>query len=142
MTRSGFSLVELLIVIAIILVLLMVAIPVAKTALMNTSETAVIREMLAIHEAQIQYLSQFREYAATLTDLGPQKANLIRASLASGEKDGYVFTMIRTPGGYTVNANPRLFKSTGRRTFYLDENGAVHENWSAQPATAESPELR
>jgi type IV pilus assembly protein PilA len=70
----------------------------------------------------------------------PAAAGLIPAKLASGEKDGYLFTVTSTAGGYFVNAIPKSFGSTGRRTFYLDQNGVVHENWGRDPATGASPE--
>ena len=146
----GFSLVELLIVVAIVVILLAVAIPNMMTARANAAETVVIREIQTIHQAQIQYQSQFGKFASTLVELGPPAsgaagptaANIIPASLASGEKDGYVFTMIPTAAGFAVNANPKVFGSTGRRTFYSDENGVVHQNWGRDPATPNSPEIR
>jgi len=149
MKLRGFSLVELLIVVAIIVILLAVAVPNLLTARSNAAETVVIREIQTIHQAQIQYLSQFGKYASTLVELGPPAngaagpaaANLIPRRLASGDKDGYLFTMIPTATGFAVNANPRVFGSTGRRTFYSDENGVVHQNWSREPARADSPEI-
>ncbi len=109
-----------------------------------------IREVQAIHQAQVQYLSQFGEFAATLAELGPptngvagpHAAKLIPASLASGEKNGYLFTMVKAGGGFTVNANPKEFGRTGRRTFYIDQDGVVHQNWGSEPATANSPEIQ
>ena len=145
----GFSLIELLVVIAIILVILAIALPNAKKALLNTAETAVIREVQTINQAQMQYMSQYGRYAATLTELGPpssgsaglQAAELIPASLASGEKDGYLFTLTVTPEGYSVNANPKTFNGTGRRTFYSDPTMIVHQNWGQAPADRRSPEV-
>jgi type IV pilus assembly protein PilA len=147
---SGFSLVELLIVIAIITILLSVAIPHMLSMRSDAAETMVIREIQTILQAQTQYSSQFGKYASTLVELGPpasgaggtSAANLIPASLASGEKDGYLFTLTSTPGGFEVNANPKVFGSTGRRTFYSDESGLIHQNWGQEPATVQSPELR
>ncbi|HLJ51628.1 MAG TPA: type II secretion system protein [Bryobacteraceae bacterium] len=139
MRRRGFSLVELLIVMAIILVILAVAIPRAMAAILNAKETAVLREVQTIHQAQIQYSSQFGRFASSLDEL--QKANIITGKLASGEKDGYLFMLTPTPGGYVLHANPRVFQSTGRRTFYIDQDGVVHQNWGQDPATPESPEL-
>jgi prepilin-type N-terminal cleavage/methylation domain-containing protein len=146
----GFSLIELLIVIAIILVILAVAVPKLGTARMNASETIVIREIQTIHQAETQYMSQFGKYATTLAELGPptsggpgpQAADLIPSSLASGEKDGYVFILTATPQGYTVNANPKVYNSTGRRTFFSDQSMTIHQNWTAEPANATSPELK
>ena len=141
--------IELLIVIAIILVIVTVAIPNLMIARNNAAEVVVVREVQTIHQAQMQYMSQFGRYAATLAELGPptsgtggpNAANLIPSSLASGEKDGYMFTLTITPTGYAVNANPRVFGGTGRRTFYLDQDGTVHQNWGQEPATADSPEI-
>ena len=122
---SGFSLVELLVVVSIILVILAVALPRMKEARLNAAETIVVRELQTIAQSQVQYQSQFGKYASTLAELGPpqsgtpgsQAASLIPASLASGEKDGYVFAEALTPIGYAVNANPKVFGGTGRRTF-------------------------
>jgi type IV pilus assembly protein PilA len=148
--RRGFSLVELLIVLAVIAIILSIAVPTLTSAHMGASETVVMREVQSIHQAQAQYYSQFGDYASTLAQLGPpatgvagpQGAKLLPASLASGEKDGYVFTMTKTPGGYAVNANPKVYGKHGRRTFYADEDGVIHQNWGPEPATAASPEIK
>jgi type IV pilus assembly protein PilA len=137
-------------VIAVVMVILAVAIPNIHRFRLNSAETIVIREVQTIAQAQTQYLSQFGRYAATLAELGPAHgvadspaaAGLIPGKLASGEKDGYLFTLTSTAGGYVVNAVPKNFGSTGRRTFYLDQNGVVHHNWGPQPATDASPEAR
>ena len=148
--QSGFSLIELLIVIAIILIILAIAVPKLSSARMNASETVVIREVQTIHQAQTQYMSQFGKFATTLAELGPptsggpgpQAADLIPASLATGEKDGYTFVMAATPTGYTINANPKVYNSTGRRTFFSDQNMVMRQNWSQEPATINSPEVK
>ncbi len=49
--------------------------------------------------------------------------------------------MTSTPGGYTVNAAPITFGSTGRRTFFSDQNLVKRENWTAEPAGPTSKEL-
>ena len=149
-SARGFSLIELLIVIAIILVILAVAVPKLGSAKMNANEMVVIREIQTIHQAETQYMSQFGRFATTLNELGPptsggpgqQAADLIPNSLAAGEKDGYIFTLTATPQGYTVNANPKVYNSTGRRTFYSDQTMTIHQNWTAEPANASSGELK
>ena len=147
---AGFSLIELLIVIAIILILVGIAVPRFNSARMEANETAVINEIRSIHTAQTQYLSQFGNYATTLAQLGPpasggpgpQAADLLPNSLVSGDKDGYLFTLTATPAGYSVNANPKTYNSTGRRTFYSDQTMTIHQNWSAEPSNASSPEMK
>ena len=146
----GFSLIELLIVIAIILIILTIAVPKLSTAQMNAREMAVVREIQTVNTAQAQYMSQFGKFAATMAELGPPAsggpgaaaADLIPGSLASGEKDGYTFTLAATPSGYTLIVIPKVYNSTGRRTFYSDQNMIIHQNWSAEPANASSPEMK
>jgi type IV pilus assembly protein PilA len=146
----GFSLIELLIVIAIILIILAIAVPKLGSAKMNANEMAVLREIQTITSMQTQYMSQFGKFATTLTELGPptsggpgpQAADLIPGSLATCDKDGYTFTMAATPQGYTLNANPKAFNSTGRRTFYTDQSMTIRQNWSADPANVSSPEFK
>jgi type IV pilus assembly protein PilA len=146
----GFSLVALLVVVAIVAILLAVAIPNLRPSLGVASEMAVIREIQAVQQAQLQYLSEFGKYASTIRELGPpttgaanpHAADLIPASLASGEKDGYVFTIASTAAGFAVHANPKVYGTTGRRTFYSDQSRVIHQNWGQEPATSNSPELR
>ena len=140
---------ELLVVIAIILLIPPVALPKFKEAHLNAVETMVVRELQTIGQSQVQYQSQFGKYASSralgppATGIaGPHAANLIPVSLASGEKDGYVFVMTLTSIGYSVNANPKVFRGTGRRTFYLDQDGTVHQNRGAEPVSAASQELK
>src|SRR5260370_22426525 len=106
----GFSLVGLLIVIAIIWIIVGIAVPKSNSARMNANEVAVINEIKSIHAAQAQYLSQFGRFAQTLAELGPpasggpgpQAADLLPSVLVGGAKDGYIFTMLATPQGYNV----------------------------------------
>lgn len=148
-SRKGFSLIELLIVVAIILIIAMVAIPKMNVQLMSAREMSAIREITAIHQAQTQYYSQFGRYAQNLAELGPpssgspgpQAADLLPASLSSGKKGGHIFTVAQTQTGYAVTVVPERYNSDGRRTFYSDQTLEVHENWSAEPATPQSPVL-
>ena len=146
----GFSLIELLIVIAIILIILTIAVPKLSVAQMNAREMAVVREIQTVNTAQAQYMSQFGKFASTMAELGPPSsggpgpsaADLIPGSLSSGDKDGYTFILAATPQGYSLNVNPKVYNSSGRRTFYTDQSMIIHQNWSAEPANASSPELK
>lgn len=148
--RRGFSLIELLIVIAIILIIAAIAVPKLDKARMHTQEMAAIQQIRTIHTAQTQYYSQFGRYAKTLEELGPPAsgapgpaaADLIPGDLAKGEKSGYRFLVQATPTGYTINANPVVYNSTGRRSFFSDQTLVVRENWGQEPADANSPEIK
>jgi type IV pilus assembly protein PilA len=147
--RRGFSLIELLIVIAIILIIVTVALPKLNNATRYAHETAAIKAIQTIHTVQVQYNSQYGHYATTLAELGPPAsggpsagaADLIGNDLAQGEKSGYKFTMTGSPGGYVVNANPVNYGSSGSRTFFSDQSMVVRENYGPEPATLTSKEL-
>ena len=99
--RRGFSLIELLIVIAIILIIITIALPRLSRARMFSQETAAIGAIRTIHTMQVQYYSQYGRYAASLTEMGPPTsgapgpaaADLIDGTLAAGTKSGHKFTM-------------------------------------------------
>ena len=149
--EGGFSLIELLIVIAIILIILAIALPKLNQARMNAQETAAISQIETLHKAETMYYSQFGRYATSLAELGPPSgggnasptsADLIPATLSAGENTGYVFTVQGTPTGYAVTAVPKAFGSSGRRTFFSDQTLVIHQNWGQEPATAQSPEMK
>jgi prepilin-type N-terminal cleavage/methylation domain-containing protein len=148
--RRGFSLVELLIVIAIILVIAAIAAPKLGRARMSAFEMSAVRHIQVIHTAMTQYYSQFGKFATNLQELGPpasgaagpSAADLIPRDLAEGKKGGYTFTLVGTPNGYTINANPDVFGTTGGRTFFSDQTLVVRENYSAEPANAQSKEIK
>src|SRR5438477_5854179 len=128
--RRGFSLIELLIVIAIILIIITIALPRLSRARMYSQETAAIGAIRTIHTAQVQYYSQYGKYATSLTELGPPAAgggaspagaDLIDSTLAAGEKGGYKYALSANGGGYIINASPTTFKVSGSRTFYSDQ---------------------
>ena len=147
---SGFSLMELLIVIAIILTILAVALPKVNQAKMSANELTVIKQIGTIHTAQAQYNSQFGKFAIAMTELGPppsgaasaSASDLLPSELASGKKNGYSFQLQGTPGGYNVNANPDSYNGTGRRSFYSDQSLVIRNNWGPEPATGSSAEIR
>jgi type IV pilus assembly protein PilA len=148
--RRGFSLIELLIVISIILIIAAIAVPKMNRQLMLAREQAAIRQINTIHQAETQYYSQYGRYAQALTELGPPAsgaagppaADLIPKVLSDGKNSGYLFTVTGSPTGYSVNANPEAFGSSGGRTFFSDQTLVVRQNLTAEPANANSPELR
>jgi type IV pilus assembly protein PilA len=147
--RRGFSLIELLIVIAIILIIITIAVPKYNRTQMYVRETAAINAIKTIHSMEVQYQSQYGRYATSLAELGPPasgapgpaSADLIGRDLSEGEKQGYKFTLTGTNGGYVINANPVTYGTSGSRTFFSDQTMVVRENYGPEPATTNSKEL-
>ena len=142
---AGFSLIELLIVIAIILIILTVAVPRLNTAVRGAREMAAMKAVTTIHTAQTQYYSNFNRYATSLLELGPpasggatgpSAAELIERDLASGEKGGYKYTVTGSPTGYVVNALPSNYPTSGSRTYFSDQSMTIHVHNGPEPATA------
>lgn len=146
----GFSLIELLIVISIILIIAAIAVPKMNKQLMLAREQAAIRQIGTIHQAETQYYSQYGKYAGSLTELGPPAsgadgptaAGIIPKNLADGKSTGYLFTVAATPTGYAINANPESFGGSGSRCFYSDQTLGIRQSFTAEPASATSPELK
>lgn len=149
--QNGFTIIELLIVIAIILIIAAVAIPKLTQARRTAFEMAAIRTLQTLNTAQVQYFSTYGRFAQTLLELGPPPGNatataassdLIGEDLSMGLKSGYVFTMVGTPSGYTINADPQVFEVTGNRSFYTDHTNSVREHTGNEPASSNDPEIK
>ena len=147
----GFSLIELLIVIAIILIIAAIAMPKLTSARMYAYEMAGIRTLVTINTAQAQYFSTYGRYAQNLTELGPPAsggavaaaaADLIPGDLAAGLKSGYKFEMTGNPQGYQVYAEPQVFGTTGKRTFFTDHSTVLREHNGNERASVTDPEIK
>ena len=145
--RNGFSLIELLIVIAIILIILTVAVPKLTNIRRSGQEMAAIVALKTLHTAQTQYYSQYGTYATSLTQLGPPAngaasaagAEIIDRDLAGGEKGGFKFTLQPTPTGYAVTAVPMQFGTSGTHTYFTDQSQSIHIHSGQEPASVTDP---
>jgi type IV pilus assembly protein PilA len=129
--HKGFSLIELLIVVAIILIIASIAIPNLLRARMSANEASAVAAVRTINTAQISYNSAYPTvgYATTLAELGgtncapPSSASacLIDTQLASGTKSGYTFSLSGVTGTptstYQIIASPITPNQTGVRFF-------------------------
>jgi hypothetical protein len=105
------------------------------------NEIVAIQTLVTLNVAHTQYFEAYRRYAASLAELGPP-ADLIPASLVAGVKSGYKFTMVGSPQGYTVNAEPEVFHTTGTRSFFTDQSGVIREHIGKGSASVDDPEIK
>ena len=126
--RKGFSLIELLIVVAIILIIAAIAVPNLLRARRSANEASATASMRTIGTGQLMYRSTHGDYA----DLAGLAADgVIPADLGSGTKSGYKFAS--EPGDnparqFTVTGVPEIpdgATATGTRTFFTDETQVI-----------------
>jgi len=152
-SAGGFSLIELLIVVAIILIIAAIAIPNLLRSRMAANEAATTQNMRTIITAEAAYSTLYGiGFSATLADLGTAggpptaaAADLIENDLAAGIKSGYTVTYVSAPpsGGiiydYKINADPNVVGATGQRHFYTDQTGVIRFDPNAVATAASQP---
>ena len=140
--QKGFSLIELLIVVAIILIIAAIAIPNLIKSKMAANEAAAVGALRTLTTAEIAYSTACPNigFTGTLADLGtaatcPGGNNQIDPALQTGNKSGYTFTLGGTTGTpvvtFTANANPITPGSSGTRRFFVDQTGVIRYNQTA-----------
>ena len=143
---NGFTLMELLIVMAIIAILMLIAIPTVGSLKKKANDLSAVQSIRAIQQAQMQYESTYptNGYTCTLSALGGDPnsgapsatgAQILQGDLTSGYKSGYIFaltgcTKVTINGtdrytGYTVTAIPQTVGKTGDRGFCSDQFGTI-----------------
>jgi type IV pilus assembly protein PilA len=146
MGRSkGFSLIELLIVVAIILIIAAIAVPSFLHSRMAANESAAVAAVRTLNTAQISYQSTYPSvgFASTLGALAgsscspPSSAGacLIDSALAGGVRNGYSYSVTNvtgTPNGtYNVIAAPTVQYYSGARYFCSYADGVVRFSMSS-----------
>jgi len=151
---KGFSLIELLVVVAVILIIAAIAVPNFISSRMRANEASAVQSLRNVCTAQMVYSTTWGVgFSDTLSKLSgngvvvdQNNAGLIDSVLASGLKSGYVITL--TPGAtdpngnllsFTVAADPQVPGTSGVRHFYSDQTSAIRFNPSVPAGPGDLP---
>jgi len=146
--QKGFSLIELLIVVAIILIIAAIAIPNLLRSKIAANQASAVGSLRTLNTACIAYSTSYGTFPSALTNLGPvgsgtassTAADLIDSVLSAGTKSGYtfVYTAGSSNQSYSITATPVTAATTGQNMYYTDQSGVVRVDTSGAGANSAS----
>ena len=128
----------LLVGVAILGIIAAIAIPNLLAARRAANEASAIHSLRTIAGAQSTYQNVFRKFG-TLEELAAN--NLLDPNLSRGEKNGYLFVVVANPDTFEVNAVPTVYRSSGLRSFYIDESAVIRagDNYGGPSSKHDEP---
>ncbi|MFA5039125.1 MAG: hypothetical protein WC732_05530 [Candidatus Omnitrophota bacterium] len=139
--RSGFTLVEIMVIIAVIIVIGAIGIPGLMRSRVNANEASAVAALKTLSAASVTYRAAHTSYPSKLSELYQEGgAQYIDSILASGSRQGYNYTLSGDEDGFNLTAVPAKPGITGTRYFFVDTDGVIRSS-TGGPADAESPAI-
>ena len=131
--EKGFTLVEIMVVVSIIVLLAAIAIPNLLRSRVSANEAAAIAALKTLSAAaETYFMAQApMAYPASLAALSSPTPPYIDSNLGSGNKSGYSFNWSGGGNTYSVVASPQSPNVTGVRSFFIDASGVVRVGTNA-----------
>jgi prepilin-type N-terminal cleavage/methylation domain-containing protein len=136
--NKGFTLIELMIVVAIIAIIAAIAIPNLLRSRMQSNESAAVGNLRTIVGAQVAYHAANYTYAPDFDSLGQGTPRYLEGDWTT-TKSGYDYTLAGAGGNFTANADPETPGVTGGKYFFTDASGVIRYNNDAQASDADNP---
>jgi type II secretory pathway pseudopilin PulG len=150
--QRGFSVVQVVIVVAILLVIAAIAIPNLLPSKLSENESSAASSLRTLNASCASYSMLYGGYPRSLSNLGPgnaagsASAGLVDSALASGAKGGYVFAYTAGATGvsgnvlsYSISANPITPGTTGQRRFFTDQSGVIRATTAGAADASSTP---
>lgn len=140
--RKGFTLVEIMIVVAIIALLAAIAIPNLLRARLNANESAALAAMQTLVAGATSYRGVEPAYPLNLAALSGANPPYIDTVLGAGAKQGYNFSLTGAANVFTATATPQAANVTGTRSFFTDQSGVIRFTDAGGAATVADPPVQ
>ena len=146
---AGFTLVEIVIVMAILVILSVLAIPPMLRSRMTANESAAVNacRMIMASSQAYQGAANPHTYPASLSELTSPVSDppyidslLATATSSASPRQGYYYTYVLVDSArFTLNASPAVSNVTGSRYFFVDESGVIRSNASGSAGPTDPP---
>ena len=136
--NAGFTLIELMIVVAIIAIIAAIAIPSLLRSRMQSNESSAIGNLRAVVGAQTAYSASMYAYTASFVDLTGATPPFLEGTWG-GTKNGYNFVMGGDTTNYSCNANAASYGVTGGKGFFVDSTGVIRYAAGADSTATDNP---
>ncbi|MBX3176765.1 MAG: prepilin-type N-terminal cleavage/methylation domain-containing protein [Candidatus Hydrogenedentes bacterium] len=138
-SNKGFTLIELMIVVAIIAIIAAIAIPNLLRSRMQSNESSAIGNLRTIVGSEVAYHAANYVYTAQFADLTGATPPFLDGTWDGTTKSGYNFVLGGDGNNFTANANAAAYGTTGSKGFFTDASGVIRFANGADATSADAP---